>query len=710
MANTTPIVTTITKTANKENTPKEADAALKANILDFCEEHYEDILPVIMDKIRRDKRKEVHARLDFGGNPTKSQRVREDSQNSSDGGNPTKSQRVRKDSQNSSDGTLPARYRDPSERPKMQDLLKYNDEDVFDWMGHRRQSAFDRLSNTYSPTKFGPNEGYSRDRSHSRGCSRRWSFSSRDCPRNRNRPCGIEESYGNTRSSYRAGDRHGYHARNRNCSSSMKRERESESPLSRVSESGTSDGGHRKTRAKRRKSADEEDLFVPWTCEDVDPFTPRMPNNVKTYDGTGDPKDHLKIFQAAAQVERWAMPTWCHMFNSTLIAATRQKKYVKDPVEIHNIKLRDGETIEEFMERFKIENGRMKGAPERIRISGFMHGVNNPELKKRLNEHVANTLEEMMTATTTFIRGETRVTRQKVTQSFAHVKEITYPPLTTNKETGGPLVIEAEIGGHAVQLIYVDGGSSMEVLYEHCFNRLRPKIKSQMVPATTSLTGFSEETIWPLGQLRLLVTKRDAEHYTKAWMNFMIVRSPSPYNGIIGRHGIREIQAVPSTAHRMLKFLVNSRIVTIRSTILTPTECATIAETPKDTAKKAEARHEKFKVAIHPDFLDQEITTGGAVSTKARTKLCTFLKGNLDIFAWQPSDMTGVPRSIFEHRLDIREEYSHVRQKKGGRPRRLGARQGNPSRCTKTDRGRNSARSILSRLVIQPGHSEEALW
>nr|GEX64593.1 RNA-directed DNA polymerase, eukaryota [Tanacetum cinerariifolium] len=62
MANTTPIVTTVTKTANKEKTPKEEDAALKANILDFCEEHYEDILPVIMDKIRRDKRKEVHAR------------------------------------------------------------------------------------------------------------------------------------------------------------------------------------------------------------------------------------------------------------------------------------------------------------------------------------------------------------------------------------------------------------------------------------------------------------------------------------------------------------------------------------------------------------------------------------------------------------------------------------------------------------------------
>ncbi|GJR31190.1 hypothetical protein Tco_1107422 [Tanacetum coccineum] len=121
-----------------------------------------------------------------------------------------------------------------------------------------------------------------------------------------------------------------------------------------------------------------------------------------------------------------------------------------------------------------------------------------------------------------------RMTRQKVTQSFARVGEITFPPLTTTKGTEGPLVIEAEIGGHMIHCMYVDRGSSTEVLYEHCFNRLRPEIKNQMVPATTSLTGFSGETIWPLGQLRLLVTIGDADHSTKAWMNFMIVRSSSP--------------------------------------------------------------------------------------------------------------------------------------------------------------------------------------
>nr|GEX13876.1 reverse transcriptase domain-containing protein [Tanacetum cinerariifolium] len=127
------------------------------------------------------------------------------------------------------------------------------------------------------------------------------------------------------------------------------------------------------------------------------------------------------------------------------------------------------------------------------------------------------------------VRSWQRTIKQKITQSFEQGKEITFPPLTTNNGTEGPLVIEAEISRHTIHRMYIDGGSSMEILYEHCFNRLRPEIKSQMVPATTSLTGFSGETTWPLGQLRLLVTIGDITHSTKAWMNFMIVKSLSPY-------------------------------------------------------------------------------------------------------------------------------------------------------------------------------------
>nr|GEZ89412.1 reverse transcriptase domain-containing protein [Tanacetum cinerariifolium] len=271
------------------------------------------------------------------------------------------------------------------------------------------------------------------------------------------------------------------------------------------------------------------------------------------------------------------------------------------------------------------------------------------------------------------IRSWQRTVKQKVVQSFEQAKEIMFPPLAASNRKEGPLVIEAEMGRHMIHRMYIDGGSSMEILYEHCFNRLRPKIKSQMIPAATSLTGFSGETIWSLGQLRLLVIIGDFTHSTKAWMNFMVVKSLSPYNGIIGRPGLKAIQAVPFTVHKILKFPVRGGIVTICSTILIPTECTSVITSP--VIPREEKTHPaNFKIALHPDFPDQEVVIGGTLFDKGRTELCSVLRKNLDVFAWQPSDMTGVPWSVAEHRLNIREGYSSVRQKKRGQaPKRTKA-------------------------------------
>ncbi|GJR50613.1 hypothetical protein Tco_1401134 [Tanacetum coccineum] len=81
---------------------------------------------------------------------------------------------------------------------------------------------------------------------------------------------------------------------------------------SQYSESEDSEGGHWKSKSRRQRSNTyEDDLSQPWTCEERNPFTPRirhfslprtrMPSHVKTYDGSGDPEDHLKLFQSRSQ-------------------------------------------------------------------------------------------------------------------------------------------------------------------------------------------------------------------------------------------------------------------------------------------------------------------------------------------------------------------------------------------------------------------------
>ncbi|GJT25342.1 reverse transcriptase domain-containing protein [Tanacetum coccineum] len=139
-----------------------------------------------------------------------------------------------------------------------------------------------------------------------------------------------------------------------------------------------------------------------------------------------------------------------------------------------------------------------------------------------------------------------RKTKQKVSQKFSHGSGISFPPLTADNAAVEPLTIEINAAGHDIHRMYIDGGASADILYEHCFQRLRPEVKSQLNPATTSLTGFTGEKIWPVGQLRLPVMVGNKEHSTTAWMNFMVIRSPSPYMALLERKGIAAISALGS--------------------------------------------------------------------------------------------------------------------------------------------------------------------
>ncbi|GJV42365.1 reverse transcriptase domain-containing protein [Tanacetum coccineum] len=134
-----------------------------------------------------------------------------------------------------------------------------------------------------------------------------------------------------------------------------------------------------------------------------------------------------------------------------------------------------------------------------------------------------------------------------------------------------------------------------------------PRNKKQNDSGYDPTSRVQRRNIIAVGQISLTVSLGDEKHSASTKMNFMVVRSPSPYNGIIGRPGLRKIQAVPSTAHGMLKFLVEGGTVTLHNSIV--------------------------------------ITAGYDMS---------------------PADMTGILRSIAEHHLNIRKGCPPIRQKKRG--------------------------------------------
>ncbi|GKF18173.1 hypothetical protein Tco_0063091 [Tanacetum coccineum] len=97
--------------------------------------------------------------------------------------------------------------------------------------------------------------------------------------------------------------------------------------------------------------------------------------------------------------------------------------------------------------------------------------------------HLKRQIEEMLkTRKLSYLIKELK---QRITQSFSPNPEISFLTLDEEEGTEGIMIIEVEVGGHFIHRMYVDGGSASEILYEHCFNRLRSEIKNQMVPATT---------------------------------------------------------------------------------------------------------------------------------------------------------------------------------------------------------------------------------
>ncbi|GJU15689.1 hypothetical protein Tco_1143655 [Tanacetum coccineum] len=280
--------------------------------------------------------------------------------------------------------------------------------------------------------------------------------------------------------------------------------------------------------------------------------------------------------------------------------------------------------------------------------SHFRHGSSKRVVKSKISEkevsrtlghntdecmHLKKQIEEMLKAGKLLHlvkelkqnSGKEQPKAAKKGETFGEDKALA---ILMDEGTEGPMIIEAEIGGH-------------------CINRIG-------------------EIIWLIGQIQLLVTIGDEEHSASAWMNFVVVTSPSPYNRIIRRPGVRKLQVVSSTAHGMLKIPIEGGVITLKSSRLVPLECAMVFG-PKGTLPVTKPIvEERIKVAITPKYREQTVMIGSTLIEEGRNRLCSLLQHNLDVFAWKPANMTGVPRHIMEHRLNVQEGCSPVRQKKRG--------------------------------------------
>lgn len=105
------------------------------------------------------------------------------------------------------------------------------------------------------------------------------------------------------------------------------------------------------------------------------------------------------------------------------------------------------------------------------------------------------------------------------------------------------LIVKAE----DVERIFVDTGSSVDVLFKKCFEQMRLNVRMEYVE--TSLFGFAGQAVRVMGKVEMLLVLGEGASRQARTVTYMVVDAPSQYNIILGRPSICAFEAVISIAH-----------------------------------------------------------------------------------------------------------------------------------------------------------------
>ncbi|XP_009419888.2 uncharacterized protein LOC103999771 [Musa acuminata AAA Group] len=195
----------------------------------------------------------------------------------------------------------------------------------------------------------------------------------------------------------------------------------------------------------------------------------------------------------------------------------------------------------------------------------------------------------------------------------------------------------------------------------------------------STLTGFTGDSISPLGAVTLPLTLGTPSRSKTVMTTFLVVDLPTAYNAILGRPTLNKVRAVVSTYYQTIKFPTRAGVGEVTGSPRESRWCYLTAlslgkrarteaplEDPRETKKLAphpEPKGSTVNVPLREARPDQAIKIGSELPEREQERLVGLLRENADIFAWSPSDMTGVDPEVAEHHLNIPPDARPVKQK-----------------------------------------------
>ncbi|KAJ8464738.1 hypothetical protein OPV22_027290 [Ensete ventricosum] len=240
------------------------------------------------------------------------------------------------------------------------------------------------------------------------------------------------------------------------------------------------------------------------------------------------------------------------------------------------------------------------------------------------------------------------------------------------------LVISIRMANAYVKRVMIDTGSSADILYFDAFQQLG-LTDLDLTPLTSTLTGFTGDSISPMGTTTIPVTFGGEPRSKTLLVSFMVVKLPSAYNAIIGRPTLNRLRAVVSTYHRVLTFLTRAGVGEVKSDTRESRQCylttimlckrprtepfGAMPPGPEENTRDTRSAERVLELSLDPNRPDKLVKVGSELAGNQQVQLIDFLRKNDDVFAWTPNDMSGVDPEIAQHYLNISPDARSVKQR-----------------------------------------------
>ncbi|XP_076905930.1 uncharacterized protein LOC143561844 [Bidens hawaiensis] len=236
---------------------------------------------------------------------------------------------------------------------------------------------------------------------------------------------------------------------------------------------------------------------------------------------------------------------------------------------------------------------------------------------------------------------------------------VIFPRIKGGPCNKNPLIITALFEHYRSHYVLFDTGSTSNIMYEQCFEQLEEDDKERLRPIHAPISGFGGKIMHPRGVITFLVTLSDGVHSRTEEVEFLVLSATSKHDIILGREAIGDFNAHPSTAHGVVGVPTRTGVAIIHVN----RHCFTTESSKPSKIPKQTQRTELEKWVLNKKFPDQTVVIGPAISEIVQTFLKQLLTKNIDIFTWQPADMTGIPRSISEYKLKVNPLITPIVQK-----------------------------------------------